>query len=80
MASVCLELLAEPRIDTSGARHVRRELERTCGVEAITISVKRQLIVVDYNSLYLDGDALGEKMADLGFVVRPVKEAKSPCS
>jgi hypothetical protein len=71
MARVCLEFLAEPRIESRSALRLRRALESTCGVEAISISIKRQVIWIEHNPLFLDADAIGEKLARLGFVIRP---------
>ena len=52
-------------------RRLRRHLQRTCGVETVTISVARQGITIGFNPVFLDPDALGEKLAELGHVVRP---------
>lgn len=58
----------------SGAR-IRRALQRVCGIEAVTIDVRGQRISITYNPILLDGDWLGEKLADLGHVVRPALRA-----
>ncbi|HWA38279.1 MAG TPA: hypothetical protein VG873_10480 [Burkholderiales bacterium] len=62
------------------AMRIRRALERVCGVEGITIDVRKQRISITYNPILLDGDWLGEKMADLGHVVRPAFRAGSAAS
>lgn len=71
MARTCLQFLEQPPIESRSVRRLRYSLERTCGIEAISISVKRQVIFIDHNPLFIDGDDLGEKLADLGFVVGP---------
>ena len=54
------------------ARRLRRRLRRVCGIEDIRISVARQRIAIGYNTVFLDSDGLGEKLAELGHVVRPL--------
>jgi len=62
------------------AARIRRALQHVCGIEAVTIDVRRQRISIMYNPILLDGDWLGEKLADLGHVVRPARRAGSTAS
>ena len=56
----------------SCARQLRRALEQVAGIEEIAISVKHQRITIGYSPIFLDYDSIGEKLADLGYVVRPI--------
>jgi copper chaperone CopZ len=58
------------------ARRLRKRLQRVSGIEAIGISVARQRISIGYNTVLLDADDLGEKLAELGHVVRPARKAR----
>ena len=53
------------------ARRLRRTLQRVPGIEEISISVRRQRVSIGYHTALLDRDALGERLAELGHVVRP---------
>lgn len=57
------------------ARRLRRALQRIAGIEALAISIEKQWISITYNPILLDSDTLGEKLADLGHVVRPAGQA-----
>lgn len=70
----------DPLQGRESAARIRRALQRVCGIEAVTIDVRRQRISITYNPILLDGDWLGEKLADLGHVVRPAFRAGSTAS
>lgn len=62
------------------ARRLRRALQRVPGIEAVAISIEKQRVSIAYNGSLLDPDTLGEKLADLGHVVRPAGQAASTSS
>lgn len=43
----------------------------------ISISVTQQRILIGFNPVFLEYDAIGEKLADLGYVVRPCGQTAS---
>lgn len=59
------------------ARRLRRALHRMPGIEAVAISIEKQWISITFNAVLLDSDTLGEKLADLGHVVKPARQAAS---
>lgn len=59
------------------ARRLRRALQRVPGIEAVAISIEKQWISITFNAVLLDCDTLGEKLADLGHVVKPAGQAAS---
>lgn len=59
------------------ARRLRRALQRVHGIEAVAISIEKQWISITFNAVLLDCDTLGEKLADLGHVVKPAGQAAS---
>lgn len=56
-------------------RRLREALQRVPGIEAVSISIEEQWIAIRFNPVLLDSDTLGEKLADLGHVVRPAGKA-----
>lgn len=67
------EFIEEERLECATcARRLRRALQRVSGIEEVSISVQQQRLSVAYNPVLLDRDSIGEKLADLGHVVRPV--------
>lgn len=60
------------------AHRLRRALQRVSGIEEIRISVNRQRISIGYNGILIDYDALGEKLADFGYVVRGLELEEKP--
>lgn len=81
MAFAAFEFVADdPLQGHEAAARIRRALQRVCGIEAVTIDVRGQRISITYNPILLDGDWLGEKLADLGHVVRPALRARSAAS
>lgn len=72
MNTVEFEVVGEEQLHCVACEtRVARSLERLPGIQAVKASAKTQRISIWFNAAVVDEASLGEKLAELGYVVQP---------